>query len=187
MAETIVLKHGDYETRSDRYGDDYADEFRRVLATYAANARRYLEWGAGYTTVMTCEHCASVGAEMFLTLDDNRPYLLDVIEPLRRYRFLKAGAFGLRGSCETDRDDDWNYSTFPLSYKTTFDFIFIDGRRRLECAFIASLMVHDQSIVVIHDYRRRRYQSITALFEVIEDGSQFRVMRPRQGAAAVRG
>jgi hypothetical protein len=34
--------------------------------------------------------------------------------------------------------------------------------------------------VALHDYRRARYQPVRALYDVIEDGTQFRVMRRRQ-------
>ena len=34
-------------------------------------------------------------------------------------------------------------------------------------------------IVVLHDYRRRRYDMVRVLFDIVEDGSQFRVMRPK--------
>jgi hypothetical protein len=38
-------------------------------------------------------------------------------------------------------------------------------------------LCHPDTIVVLHDYRRRRYQPVKALYEILEDGSQFRVMR----------
>jgi hypothetical protein len=41
------------------------------------------------------------------------------------------------------------------------------------------MIARPTSIVVIHDYRRTRYQPVLALFELIEDGQQFRVLKPR--------
>ncbi len=54
----------------------------------------------------------------------------------------------------------------------------------MECAFIASLLCHDKTVVVVHDYRRLRYQPIFALFDRIEDGREFRVLRPRPSVLA---
>jgi predicted O-methyltransferase YrrM len=166
-------------TDSSEYGDDYVDEFRRVLDTYAPKAKRFLEWGAGYTTQLLAEHCERTQGELLLTVDNNPAYLRDVVKPLAGFAFLRSKAIDLTGPCTNDRDQGLNYSTFPLSLKTRFDFIFIDGRRRMECALMARMMCHAGSIVVLHDYRRERYQPVRTLFEIVEDGSQFRVMKPR--------
>jgi hypothetical protein len=85
--------------------------------------------------------------------------------------------------CLTDRDEGLSYSTFPLSLGYKFDFIYIDGRRRLECALTAAIMCHPQTIVVLHDYRRTRHQSVKGLFDIVEDGPQFRVMRRKHAFA----
>jgi hypothetical protein len=83
------------------------------------------------------------------------------------------------GPCVDDRDTGLNYSTYPLSLGRQFDFIFIDGRRRMECAMMALLMARPDTIVAVHDYRRTRYQPVHAFYRIIEDGPQFRVMVPR--------
>jgi hypothetical protein len=49
----------------------------------------------------------------------------------------------------------------------------------MECAFVASVLSHAATAVVIHDYRRARYQPVLALFDVVEDGEEFRVLRVR--------
>jgi predicted O-methyltransferase YrrM len=166
-------------TSSDEYGADYAEEFRRVLATYASGSRSFLEWGAGYTTQLIAEQCARNHGDLFLTMDENAKYLNDVTRPLAGYAFLRSVAMALKGPCVSDRDEGLNYSTYPLSLRRKFDFIFIDGRRRMECALMARLMSHKDTIVVLHDYRRARYQPIRMLFDIVEDGSQFRVMKVR--------
>ncbi len=164
---------------SIQYGRDYADEFRRVLSTYASCAKTFLEWGAGYTTKITLEHIGNKNCDLFLTIDENAEYLSDIVENHTGVPFLKAKALPTTGFCKDDRDADLNYSTYPLSMRTTFDFIFIDGRRRMECAMMASLLCKPSSIIVLHDYRRARYQPIKALFKIVEDGPQFRVMTPK--------
>jgi hypothetical protein len=44
-------------------------------------------------------------------------------------------------------------------------------------------MSHHETIVALHDYRRTRYQPVTALFDIVEDGPQFRVLRPKRPKA----
>jgi hypothetical protein len=68
----------------------------------------------------------------------------------------------------------------PARLRPPFDFIFIDGRRRLECALVASLLCHPDTVVVLHDYRRSRYQPVKVIYDIVEDGPQFRVMRLRK-------
>ena len=49
----------------------------------------------------------------------------------------------------------------------------------MECALVASLLCHEDSVVLLHDYRRARYQVARAFYDIVEDGPQFRVMRPK--------
>lgn len=163
----------------EQYGKAYDTEFRRVLAQYAEQATSFLEWGAGYTTQMTIEHIGDRPVDMFLTIDDNKSYLDKVVEKYSDRSYLMAKAMSLTGPCEHDRDTGVNYSTFPLTVRRSFDFIFIDGRRRMECAMMALALSGPESIIVIHDYRRTRYQPVLALYRIIEDGPQFRVLAPR--------
>lgn len=173
-----ITTNGNLNT-STQYGNDYASEFRRVLSTYAKDAKSFLEWGAGYTTKMILEHIGDREADIFLTIDENAEYLRDVTSDYSSLKYFFARAVALTGPCVDDRDKGLNYSTFPLSIRRKFDFIFIDGRRRLECSLTAALVANPNSIIVMHDYRRARYQPAKALFKIIEDGSQFRVMVPR--------
>nr|WP_312162082.1 hypothetical protein [Brevundimonas diminuta] len=176
----VKINIGGSELKSTQYGSDYSSEFRRILQTYVPlSARNYLEWGAGYTTKMMVEHIGQSGADMFVTIDNNASYLGDVVKDIK-CSYINPVSISIDGPCLNDRDKGYNYSSYPLSLNRKFDFIFIDGRRRVECSFVASLLCHDETIVVMHDYRRERYQSVRALYNVVEDGVQFRVMKRRR-------
>ena len=173
------------EIKSSQYGRDYISEFRRVIETYVdKDAKHYLEWGTGYTTVVMAEIAARTGAKKLVTIDSHAKYMQEFVLPFAHESFLDARALSIDGPCVNDRDTGLNYTSYPLSLGIKFDFIFIDGRRRMECAFVSSLLSHDLTIIVIHDYRRLRYQPIWALFDLIEDGTQFRVMRRRRSLSA---
>lgn len=163
----------------EQYGAAYDPEFRRILAQYAPDARSFLEWGAGYTTRMIIEHIGSNPAEIFVTMDENCEYLDNVVAPYRDLEWLHPKCISVTGPCVDQRDTGLNYSTYPLSLGRQFDFIFIDGRRRMECAMMALLMARPNTIVAVHDYRRTRYQPVHAFYRIIEDGPQFRIMLPR--------
>ena len=164
---------------SDAYGCNYLSELRRVLFQYGRpQTRNYLEWGAGNTTLAIATMRHQLGLERLDTIDDNADYLAAIREQVPPWPGFEAHAADLIGPKLSDRDPELNYATLPLSWGRQFDFIYIDGRRRMECAMVASLIGHPGTVVILHDYRRARYQSVRLLFDIIEDGPQFRVMRP---------
>lgn len=162
----------------------YISEFRRVLATYAGTGvRSILEWGSGLTTQILAEHASRLADfELLLSIDSNAPYQEAVFAARERPAFLQTVALDLVGP--QSLAPELPYSTYPLGLGRKFDLIFIDGRRRMECAFIASLLCHEKTVIVVHDYRRLRYQPILALFDVVEDGPEFRVLKPRASILA---
>jgi hypothetical protein len=162
----------------------YASEFRRVLDTWAGEGvASILEWGSGLTTQMLAAHAARLpGFELLLTIDSNASYQEAIFADRERPAFLKEVALDLTGP--QSLAPELVYSTWPLGLERSFDLIFIDGRRRMECALTAALVSHPKTTILIHDYRRRRYQPILALFDRIEDGPEFRVMRPRAALLA---
>ncbi len=165
---------------SERYGDDYLSEYRRILLTYVRPVtHQYLEWGAGNTSLAIAEMRRELNVERLVSIDDNPDYLDAVRQQLSTWNGFEAHCMDLRGPKASDRDPQPNYATLPLTWDRVFDFIYIDGRRRLECALVAAIISRPHTIVALHDYRRARYQPVKALFDVIEDGSQFRVMRAR--------
>lgn len=180
LSGAVTHTIGKQTTDSAQYGADYSSEFRRILDTHVTRRTgNLLEWGAGYTTQILAEFGETIGAEFLLTLDTNSSYLQDVLRPLRQ-PFVHGAAANETGTCVNDRDHGMNYSSLPLSFGKQFDFIYIDGRRRMECALTASMISHEGTIIALHDYRRDRYQAIRVLFELVEEGPQFLVMRPRR-------
>jgi hypothetical protein len=166
---------------SEAYGLDYLSELRRILTQFVKPVTRlYLEWGSGNTTLAIVEWHNTLPVDAFYSIDHDSAYLDDLITQIPPWTGFHPICADLMGPKASDRDPEFNYSTLPLSLASQFDFILIDGRRRLECAFIASLISHPDTMIALHDYRRVRYQPVKALFEIIEDGSQFRVMRPRR-------
>ena len=170
----------------DEYGTDYLSEFKRVISAYASKGQRsLLEWGMGHSTRFFLENREALQIRALLSLEHNPPYFVEVLKTLPKWQSFHAFCLDLAGSRMDDQDAGFNYSTFPLSLKSPFDIMFIDGRRRMECALVAAQLCHEDSIVLLHDYRRERYQGVRLLFEIIEDGPQFRVMRVRSEVLAI--
>ena len=50
-----------------------------------------------------------------------------------------------------------------------YDFVFIDGRARSDCAFKALQYIHDDSIVFIHDFwGREEYHAVLKYYDVVD-------------------
>jgi hypothetical protein len=164
---------------ANTYGYNYINEFIRVIDTFApANVQAILEWGSGLTSQVLADYAVRQWkSELLLTIDDNEIYQKSIFAAAAAPACVSLKTINLTGLCRSQEDPELNYSTFPLALGRKFDLLFIDGRRRVECAFIASLLAHEASIIIMHDYRRARYQPARALFEIVEDGQQFRVMR----------
>ncbi len=166
---------------AEAFGEDYIIEFRRIVDTYASTAKRFLEWGSGHTTLELIRIIEERGGcEFFITIDDSPAYVKELLKNIRaRPSWFHVVLDSRDGPRNSDRDPEPAYSTRPLIFGRPFDFIFIDGRRRMECALTASVLSKANTLVVLHDYRRGRYQVVKALFDIIEDGTQFRVMKVR--------
>jgi hypothetical protein len=163
---------------ADFFGADFLPELVRVVDTYAAAPRAILEWGAGLSTLLFAELAARRDTT-FVSIDHDADYARSVaaqVAPSDRVRLLTADLVGPKLS---QADQGLSYTTLPLSLGIEFGLILIDGRRRVECAHSAFALSNPESVVLLHDYRRARYLPVTLLFEVVEDGPQFRVMRPR--------
>lgn len=168
--------------RSSRtYGDDYLSEFCRILRDHVRPVTRaYLEWGAGHTTLAVLQMRDQLGLEHLFSVDDSQPFLDQLLPQLPQWDGFHPVCLDLQGPKRSDRDPELNYATWPLGLKRRFDFIFIDGRRRMECAMMATLMCHPGTIVALHDYRRARYQPVRAFFDVVESGNQFLAMKLKE-------
>lgn len=181
MNELYGFEFNGKRTDPSTYGPDYIPELIRILKTHANSLTgTILEWGSGLTTQVFADFGNGCGTSLFVTIDENASYQSSVFASRERPSFLVEKVLPLIGPGKNQSDPQLNYTTYPLIYRRAFDLVFIDGRRRMECAFIAAIVSHPDTIIIIHDYRRSRYQPILALFEVIEDGLQFRVMRARK-------
>lgn len=115
-----------------------------------------------------------------LSIDDNEAYSNAVRTHVSSPDF-ELLCVDLVGPKRNQSAPEPNYSTCPLSTGRSYDLIYIDGRRRMECAMMALLLGDGSQVVILHDYRRGRYQPVRHFYDIIEDGDQFRVMRPKHG------
>lgn len=172
----IVISEG--SRSSFAYGKNYLSELDRIINSYSIKSERnILEWGMGNSTKYFLENRKNLFIREIYSIDHVEEYFKELTLNLPKWENFHPYHIDLMGTKKSDRDQGFNYSSFPLSLGKKFDVIYIDGRRRVECAFIGAQVCHKESTVILHDYRRERYQSILSIYDIIEDGLQFRVMK----------
>jgi hypothetical protein len=167
---------------SGRYGDTYLSELDYVVEHFAPEAYRFLEWGSGESTKLFCAKASTRANCFILSIDDNKEYIRSVSTSLPSYPFLHFRHVDLQGPSLNQQDQLPSYSSYPLFLNLEFDVIFIDGRRRAECALTASQVLTETGVVILHDWRRSRYAAIRSLFETVCEGEQFLVLRLAKGS-----
>ncbi len=151
------------------------NELRRFLEPVREGT--LLEWGPGATTFVLAECAQSV-----TTIEHELAFYTEAGQAFVGRPNITLHLVGLDGARRSECDEGLAYSTFPLGLpERPFDAAVIDGRRRLECAFVAALVVRPQGLVLLHDYRRERYQAILQhpALEHLASGEHFRALRVR--------
>lgn len=160
---------------SGRYGSDYEMELRQIARRVAKKNVAVLEFGAGESTGIWAEQFSGL-APLIISIDHEKDYLKRVAESLPDAN-VQFRCFDLEGSKESQSDQHLTYSTYQYGLNRYFDLIYIDGRRRLECALVSSFSATDDTLVVIHDHARSRYALMRDLYHDEEVFGQFLILR----------
>ena len=134
----------------------------------------------GNTTFFFLQEKEALELGRIVSIDHEPAYFGNLMNTLPRNPDFTAYLVDLMGPKLSNRDPEPNYSSLPAELGIKFDIFYIDGRRRMECALTAARLCQPDSLVILHDYRRGRYQSIDLLFNTLEQGAQFRVMQLRK-------
>lgn len=144
----------------------------QVFASLLAGARRYVEFGAGGSTVLAAE----LVKESVISFDSSREWLDRVIVACRaRHTRLTPGLVLL----DIGETGDWGFpkdrqsrDRWPLYHSSMWgdprpaaaDFYLIDGRFRVACFTQVLLHAGADALVAIHDYATRpHYHRITEI------------------------
>lgn len=137
-----------------------------------------LEWGSGESTaVLLAEICRRESGRL-LTIDHDSSYQAQVLAGLMGRPGLIPFVADLAGNLDPSSAEP-NYATLPMTLPWGWDLIVIDGRRRLECALVASAISSPITVVALHDYRRERYALVKTILDVVKDLPEYRLMRRR--------
>jgi hypothetical protein len=152
---------------SGRYGETYLSELELVIERFAPHASRFLEWGRGESTKVFCAIAKTRPNPFLLSIDDNAEYIRNISKSLPLYPFSTSGT-SICSALARPAGPVPILFFLPLLYASN---VFVDGRRRAECALTASQVLAESGIVILHDWRRSRYFTIRALFETRWEGA----------------
>lgn len=124
----------------------FMDELKSLIPD---SARNFLEWGAGCSTLLF-QDLAKERNGSVLTMEDDPNFLTSVSRSLD-YSGSHIVLQDLMGPRTSQKDAGTNYATYPVSTNKKFDFIMIDGRRRVECAIAALSVLHQNTTIILHD------------------------------------
>lgn len=148
--------------------------------------KRCLEWGSGYSTLyfpkmldggakwFSIEHDIDWHSKINNLVSNAGKEALASLEGVSFYN-IQPDNPSLKGSCYggTNGYEFRSYIHFPEQLGK-FDFILVDGRRRVWCLLVALQMIKDDGIVILHDANVTRYHEPFCLFH---NKYQFKDMR----------
>jgi hypothetical protein len=162
-----------------------------LLHSRLAAARRYLEFGAGASTVhaaglTTLERidCVESSPEFIEQRVKPEPPVAAALAAGRlRFHIIDIGQTGDWGSPADDsRRHLWpNYPLGVFARPSDHDLVLVDGRFRVACALASALCTPDHAAIMIHDFHRVEYHVLRRYLEIEKQADTLVVFRRRPG------
>lgn len=124
-----------------------------------------LEWGPGVSTEIMMRHCPDAQIH---TIEHDQKYFQQWRERFRDNSNIHVYFIPLD-----------KYAIMPLFFRERgkFDFVFVDGRKRVACMQVALKVAKSGAIIMLHDSERPHYAEGKALFRIVEESDGTAVMK----------
>ena len=138
-----------------------------------------LEWGSGGSTLEIAKRVKELHS---IEHDINWYYKVKKQLPFNAHLYHVQRNQEEASGHDGTLDDYFDYVNFPLRYlkDIKYDVVFIDGRARPHCAFVAYQLLKSNGLLFVHDYRHPKEEYRRYEYEVIED-----LFEPIEGAFAL--
>lgn len=125
-----------------------------------------LEWGPGASTEIMTRRCPNA---LIHSIEHDIHYYAQSQERLKGNHNIHIYFIPL----------EKGYSTAPLRFPECgqFDFVFVDGRRRVECLKTGLKVTTPNAVIMLHDSERPEYTEGKRLFRIVEESDGTAVMR----------
>ena len=147
--------------------------FEPLLRKYLrkTNAKNIMEWGPGASTMIMVEECPDAH---IISVEHDKKWF-----EVAKQKFSGMGNIELH--LRTIHKKKCKYGMVAVKHKP-FDLIFVDGRRRVECAIIAMQCLRPGGVILMHDITRTEYTvPLTPFINVIEQDRDTMVFWPKWG------
>jgi predicted O-methyltransferase YrrM len=148
--------------------------FKQVLADWLLKMRpaRVMEWGPGLSTELILRHAPHAH---LVSVEHQDSYHSAAVELVQRMGAADRAQVLLL-PCSNRKS---TYATVAYEHGP-FDLVFVDGRRRVECALVALSCLRPGGVVILHDACRVEYTRVLSFYaDTIEHRTNTLVMRPR--------
>jgi hypothetical protein len=161
--------------------NDLIEELLASLSRHAPGAKRILLWGNPGLRETVAAYTNLLGADMVLSIEDEQaPAELDGA----KYPFLHIRTI----SPDEAEGTGPTYSGYPLEMNLKFDAAIIMGRRRADCSVAAWHVLSPNGVALFFDEPLKqmgRRKVVGELFDTLEEGHHFQILRRRADGAAV--
>lgn len=132
-------------------------------------AKYIMEWGPGTSTSIMLEECPDA---TIVSVEYDKKWFDVATEKFKEYPNVEI-------YLRTVHKKKCKYGMVAINHKP-FDLVFVDGRRRVECAIIAMQCLRDNGVILLHDITRIEYLvPLTPFIDVIERDRDTIVFKPR--------
>lgn len=128
--------------------------------------RKIIEWGPGLSTQTMLEICLT---SSIVSIEHEAKWFIKAQE-------LKCPRLELILHNLTQPASRYAVCAFDYG---PFDFAFVDGRRRVECALVAMSMLNPGGVVMLHDWCRKEYRVLEYYGRILERKDNTVIFEPR--------
>lgn len=145
--------------------------FKQLLRRYLKEnkPKKILEWGPGESTNIIINICPNSN---IISIEHNEKWYNIAKEEFKEYNNIKI--------IYKEINKNTKYATKGYD-NSPYDFIFIDGRRRVECAIIALQTIKKDGVIMLHDSNRTNYtKPLNPYIDKIEEKDDTLVFKPNE-------
>lgn len=143
----------------------FAPHLRRWCASI--RPKRILEYGPGLSTQIMREECPEA---YIVTVEHQAAFAKLAIDQGHADRVVVR---------QVKRSSTYSAVAYEEAKDGLFDLVFVDGRRRIECALAGLSVLSFAGIVIVHDFERWQYRAaLSPIANLLEEYDNTAVLRP---------
>lgn len=165
-------------------------EERALFERTISASRCYLEFGCGGSTEIAVSKSipfiVSVESDRSWidTLSKKAPIAEAIASSMLRFEHVDIGPLTNWGAPKTEEKiKHWpKYFLNPFKkYGADYDFVLIDGRFRLSCAFAAYFCTSEKTLVAMHDYTyRNSYYDVEKFYNIVDSADSLYIFEKKK-------